>query len=120
MGAGQAETSIDAVVVAPGTSSAIGGLVSESGGQPVAGLKINLFTAGADGLRQTFLGPAFTGADGRYRYDVGPGSYIVVFIAPDGRTFTGSGASCVNTASASAAASNASSAACAISETRVA
>jgi hypothetical protein len=61
-----------------------GGTVRSSGGGPVSGVKVNLFTEG----RAVFLGPAVTDRNGRYSFELpGPACYVVTFIAPSGAVF---------------------------------
>ncbi|MEL6982309.1 MAG: hypothetical protein AAFO29_07795, partial [Actinomycetota bacterium] len=61
--------------------------VEESDGAAAPGVTIDLFVAGADGTRSSFLFFAATGADGIASFDVAAGCYVVVAIAPDGQTF---------------------------------
>ena len=72
----------------PGEAGAIGGSVGFGDGSLVSGVDVDLFEAEADGSRGPFLGSTSTGADGRYRFDVDPGEYVLTFIAPEGETFT--------------------------------
>ena len=88
---GQTVTGLDAGLSGGGGGSAVGGEITEQGDQPVAGVVVDLFEAGADGSRAQYLRSATTGADGRYRFDVASGCYVVVAIAPPGRSFVGAG-----------------------------
>lgn len=54
---------------------------AESG---LAGVTVNLRDAATDSLVSTTV----TAADGSYRFDVGPGDYVVEFVAPGGYRFT--------------------------------
>ncbi len=84
---GEAERWIDAVVDEEGGRLArLGGLVSDAGGG-VSDVTIDLFDVNADGSRATYLGSTTTDGRGGYRFDVKASCYVVVFIAPDGRTF---------------------------------
>lgn len=90
--AGQNVTTIDAVLDDGGGGSAtIGDRVTFTSGTGVAGVDIDLFAANGDGTRAAFLGSTSTGGAGYYRFDVTPGCYVVVFIAPDGRTWSSTG-----------------------------
>lgn len=81
---------VDAVVDRPSTGgSGLGGQVTDADDDPVEDVKVTLYEAGADGSRGAFLGPQFTGADGRYAVEVEPGCYFVIFVAPDGESFNG-------------------------------
>lgn len=89
--AGEVVAGIDAVLEGGQPGGGIGDRVTDSGGGPVAGVQVDLFVAAADGSRSTFLAAVSTDGDGRYRHDAGAGCYVVVFIAPEGRTFVASG-----------------------------
>ncbi len=90
--AGQDVVAVDAELSGQqGDDAVIGGRVTGANGSPVAALKTNLFTANAEGRRAQFVGVAFTDNDGRYRFNVSGGCYVVVLIGSDGQTFAGSG-----------------------------
>ncbi len=74
----------------PAQGSEIGGLVADGDGGPVAGVKVDLFLATADGSRGSFLGSTTTDGQGRYRFAVDGGCYVLTMIAPQGATFSGS------------------------------
>ncbi len=71
------------------TVAKIGDSVSYLDGGAAAGVKVDLFRAGADGLRSQFLGYTKTDSGGNYGFKVERGCYILVFIAPDGHQFVG-------------------------------
>ena len=71
-------------------SGSIAGTVTDTAGDTVTGLAIDLFTSDQDGDRTEFLTSTTTANNGTYTLDVDPGCYVVTFIAPDGRTFTNS------------------------------
>lgn len=58
---------------------------------PVAGVAVDLFTAGGDGSRATYLTTGTTDPTGRYGFAPVAGCYVEVLIAPVGRTWTLSG-----------------------------
>ncbi|MGH1492320.1 MAG: putative Ig domain-containing protein [Acidimicrobiales bacterium] len=71
--------------------SVISGFITDAG-NPVANAQADLFVANADGSRGQFLGAATTDQTGEYSFETEAGCYILVLIAPTGRTFqTGSG-----------------------------
>ena len=90
--AGETDNSVDAVLAGGQGGAGIGNRVTRSGGGGVAGVVIDLFTAGGDGTRATWLGDDTTDGNGNYGFDVAPGCYVVVFIAPGGSSFQGGGA----------------------------
>lgn len=71
----------------PGT---IRGAILDVDGDPVPGARANLFTIEAD-RRGAFLGRADADS-GSYSYSVEPGCYVVVLIAPDGTSWSRTGA----------------------------
>lgn len=72
--------------------ASLSGTVSVAGGDGVAGVKVTFFTTAADGSRGRFVGETLTGSDGSFEFGVTAGCHWLVFVAPDGRTFTnGSG-----------------------------
>lgn len=75
----------------PAGPSSIGDRATYETGEPVPGLKVDLFAAGGDGSRSRFLGFTRTDDEGSYRFEVEAGCYVLVFIAPDGATFTAGG-----------------------------
>jgi hypothetical protein len=81
---------IDAALDPPIGATEIGGLVSDQQAAPVANVQIDLFEAGADGSRGSYLTSASTDQSGRYGFEVAPGCYILTFVAPDGSEFNGS------------------------------
>ncbi len=86
---GQEVSDVDAVLDGP-AGAELGGLVIGADGDPAVAVKIDLFAQTADGGRGAFLGFTETGSDGRYRFDVEPGCFVVTMIAPAGETFNGS------------------------------
>jgi len=66
----------------------VAGTVTNGDGSAVAGVEVDLFSANADGSRSAFISATTSDAAGRYRFEVTPGSYVLTFIAPTGRTFT--------------------------------
>lgn len=87
VGEGESNLDVDGVLASPAVDSSITGTVTDGAG-PVAGVKIDLFQAAADGSRGTFVKPTWTAEDGTYSFDGFTGCYVLTFIAPDGRTFT--------------------------------
>ncbi len=73
---------------APDQTGTLTGRVTD-GDAGAPGVEIDLFEAMADGSRGTFLAKATTDTDGRFRHETTAGCYVLTFIAPDGRTFTG-------------------------------
>ncbi len=66
----------------------IGGAISDRDGGPVVGVRVNLFTSEADERDERFLRPAYTAADGRYRFpNLEADCYLVVIEAPTGSSF---------------------------------
>ncbi len=69
----------------------LGGTVDDATG-PADGVVVDLFAVGGPGGSQTWLGDTVTGSGpggpGTYRFDVEPGCYRIVVIAPPGRVFT--------------------------------
>ncbi len=70
-----------------GDSSTVGGTIAITGGRPVAEIQVDLFMASADGSRSEFLNTTKTNSDGRYRFVIPAGCYVLTMIAPDGRRF---------------------------------
>ena len=66
----------------------IGDTVTDTTGNGINGIAIDLFTADADGSRGTWLDATATTNDGTYGFDVNPGCYVVTFIAPQDQTFS--------------------------------
>ncbi|MEM7341132.1 MAG: hypothetical protein AAF467_20915 [Actinomycetota bacterium] len=96
--AGETDNSVDVVLGGGGGSggggggdASIGDRVTDSGGSGVAGVVVDLFAANGDGSRGRWVGDAATDGGGRYGFDVDAGCYVLVFIAPQGRTFTTGG-----------------------------
>ncbi len=80
--------SLSATLAGSGTGPAsIGGSV-DRGGAPVGGVVVDLFVAQGDGSRGSWLGDVATDGSGDFTFDVGPGCYVLTFIAPSGQTFT--------------------------------
>ena len=71
-----------------GGDGAITGTVVREGGGAVEGLAVDLFVANGDGSRGPYLRTETTNANGTYRFEDGPGCYVLTFIAPPGQTFT--------------------------------
>ncbi len=86
---GEADLSIDAVLADGGGGASIGDRVTDAGGSGVSGVVVDLFAANGDGSRAGWLTNSSTDAGGRYGFSVGAGCYVVVFIAPSGRSFVG-------------------------------
>ena len=78
---------INARLIGQAEQAAIEVRGEETDGSAAVGVQVDLFVAGADGTRSSFVRSADTGGDGVARFDVAPGCYVVVAIAPDGRTF---------------------------------
>lgn len=78
---------------APSADAAVGGIqgVVETGGTRIEGVKIDLFTSGADGSRGSYLRDIRTDVNGWFRFDVNDGCYVITMIAPDNTTFTDNG-----------------------------
>lgn len=72
--------------VAEVSGDASGSVVNETGA-PAAGAYIDLFTANADGSRNTWLATATTASDGTWSIPAEPGNYVLTFVAPAGSTF---------------------------------
>lgn len=90
--AGESAGSMDAVLAAGGSTATVGDSVIYTDGSPVQGVKVDLFSALADGGRGDYLRYAETDAAGGYQFTVAAGCYVVTFVALDGQTFTnGSG-----------------------------
>ncbi len=87
--AGEANDSIDAVLAGGSGAATIGDRVTSTGGGGVGGVDIDLFAANGDGSRAGFLDFTTSDGNGFYQFATGPGCYVVVFIAPPGRTFVG-------------------------------
>ena len=66
----------------------VAGTVTNGDGSAAAGVDVDLFAANPDGSRGAFVTAATTDAAGRYQFAATPGSYVLTFIAPAGRTFT--------------------------------
>ena len=73
----------------PAKPGFIGDMVSYDDGGPAPDVQVDLFRAGADGLRSEYLDTQATDPDGLYGFEVDPGCYIVTFIAPVGYEFVG-------------------------------
>jgi protocatechuate 3,4-dioxygenase beta subunit len=89
--AGQSVLTLDAVLNATTGGSGLGDRVSYDNGTGAPGVAADLFQANADGSRGQYLSSTTTGPGGDYRFDTSAGCYVVVFVAPAGRTFTGGG-----------------------------
>lgn len=87
---GQTTSGVNAVLLGANlpSSGSIGGTVTDSSGQPVGDLKVDLFAAMGDGSRGRFLRFTMTGADGSFRFGIPAGCYVLTMIAPDGKQFT--------------------------------
>ncbi|MEM9562764.1 MAG: hypothetical protein AAGA93_09120 [Actinomycetota bacterium] len=85
------DLSVDAVIAGGAGSALIGDRVSFANGGGASGVVVDLFTATGDGSRGTWLGDDTTNGNGTYGFDVAPGCYVVVFIAPSGSSFQGGG-----------------------------
>ncbi len=57
---------------------------------PSIGSVVDLFELGADGQRSRWVGDAITDQQGEYRFEAETGCYVLVAIAPEGRTMRGS------------------------------
>lgn len=70
-------------------SGGVGGTVTREG-QGVDGLTANLYQAGGDGSRSTWLGSTTTDASGTYSFSAGTGCYVITLgPAPPGTAFAG-------------------------------
>ncbi len=87
--AGESVLDIDILLIAAGAGESLGDNVSYLDGTPAAGVQIDLFAATEDGVRTGFLDFTSTDANGIYGFDVAPGCYVVVFVAPAGEMFLG-------------------------------
>lgn len=88
---GEAATDVSAVLSNASAKAALGGLIDDTKKRAVPGVVVDLFRASADGGRGQWLGDELSGDDGRYEFQVEPGCYVIVVIAPDQREFPGSG-----------------------------
>ena len=68
-------------------ASVIEGSVVHLDARPAVGVVVDLFTAVSNEARRTYLTTLTTELNGRYRFDVEPGCYAIVLIAPEGATF---------------------------------
>ncbi len=87
--AGETATFADATLDAP-IDAAVGGTVTFADGRPGPDVTVDAFTALADGSRGRFLDDTRTGPDGRFRFELEAGCYVLTFIAPEGTRFGGS------------------------------
>jgi 5-hydroxyisourate hydrolase-like protein (transthyretin family) len=89
--AGDVILDLDAALDPPASGPITGGVFElDELSTPVADVKVDLFTANANGGRGDFIGFTFTGTDGRFIFeDQSDGCYVATFIAPEGRTFEG-------------------------------
>jgi hypothetical protein len=87
---GEVSTGNDAEVALPGSGAAsVGDRVGYSDGTPAAGVSIDLYSEG----RAQYLASTTTDDDGNYRFELSqPMCGVVTFVAPQGETFTVSGA----------------------------
>lgn len=86
--AGQTETTTPEQPAEQGDGAVISGTLSLQEGDPVAAVKVSLFTANPDRTPDQFLRPAFTGSDGRFVFDnLAADCYIVQTDAPPGTSF---------------------------------
>ncbi len=95
--ADQAITDIEATL-SGNDSGQITGAVA-FGAQLVDGIQVDLFEAGADGSRGSYLRSAITGeqgASGRFDFEASAGCYVTTLIAEDGRTWPDSGSPWLN------------------------
>ncbi len=81
---------VDAVVTSA-NSAQIGGRVTHEDGSGAEQTTIDLFRAAGDGTRGAYLRSTASDIGGLYRFDLAPGCYVVVMIAPAGETFIGTG-----------------------------
>ena len=73
-------------VAATGKSGVVGSVVEDSGAG-VSGVQVDLYLAASPWQRADYVATASTDGGGSYGFDVGPGCYIVVVIAPLGAEF---------------------------------
>jgi hypothetical protein len=88
--AGETVSGIEDVLVAPGSGAFLTGTVIDGTGSaptPVAGIRGVLYEENPDGSRGRWLGPAFTGADGVYTFEVDAGCYLIDLVAPADRVW---------------------------------
>ncbi|MEM7340356.1 MAG: hypothetical protein AAF467_16985 [Actinomycetota bacterium] len=83
---------------APSGTAVIDGMVTRGPDRGVAGLVIDVFSAGsAGGGRRQYLGSVETDGAGAYRVAVDPGCYVITIDAPPGERFVGSSSSVQHT-----------------------
>lgn len=63
------------------------GVVEERDGDRVSGVSVDLFTATGDGSRGAYQKTASTNGNGYYEMTMGSGCWVIVAIAPNGRTW---------------------------------
>ncbi|MDH3681107.1 MAG: hypothetical protein OEV40_14305 [Acidimicrobiia bacterium] len=91
LAAGDRVVGLDAVVDAA-TSARIGGRVADETAAGAEGVAVDLFAAAGDGSRGAYQHSTTTGPGGRYGFDLDPGCYVLVLLAPAGRHFVDGGA----------------------------
>jgi hypothetical protein len=77
-------------VTGPQDQALIRGDATDVNGDPVPGGRANLFESAGNGQRGAFLGRDDLD-DGEFVYPVTPGCYVVVLVAPAGRTWDRTG-----------------------------
>ncbi len=79
-----------ALVGVPAADAAPGDLRgwAARGGSGVAGIKVDLFRANADGSRGSYLRDTSTDSGGGYGFNVDDGCYVITMTAPQGQEFT--------------------------------
>lgn len=86
---GRASGRVDAELHA--ARAVVRGRVDDSVGGPAVAVAVDLFVAAGDASRGPYVGSTTTDVGGHYSFEVAPGCYIVVMIAPPGETFPGTG-----------------------------
>lgn len=81
--AGQASGANDVRLVVAALGARIQGTVTRTAGGSANGVAVDVFAANGDGSRAAWLDQQTTDGQGRYGFDLDPGCYVLVFIAPD-------------------------------------
>ncbi len=88
---GQDVGGLDATILSVSAQATLAGQVVESAGPGVAGVKIVLYRANADGSRGQWLRPTVTDVSGGFSLSVGSGCYVLDFVAPTSRSWVSTG-----------------------------
>jgi hypothetical protein len=89
--AGDAITDLDGQVVSSAEGAAIGGSITDADQLPVPGVRVVYYLANEDGGRGPWLGRALSGQDGSFSLSVAPACHVLDLVAPEGRTWEGTG-----------------------------